>query len=89
MAQSLHRGPGAGEGGSSAGAQCSQEGPWCPVPDSEVPLGPQFSGYSRDDSTSLFYFYIFLEPRHMEVPRLGVKSELHLPAYTTATQHGI
>ena len=24
-------------------------------------------------------------PRHMEVPRLGVKSELHLLAYTTAT----
>ena len=24
-------------------------------------------------------------PRHMEVPRLGVKSELQLPAYTTAT----
>ena len=23
--------------------------------------------------------------RHMEVPRLGVKSELQLPAYTTAT----
>ena len=24
-------------------------------------------------------------PRHMEVPRLGVQSELQLPAYTTAT----
>ena len=24
-------------------------------------------------------------PRHMEVPRLGVKTELQLPAYTTAT----
>ena len=30
---------------------------------------------------------IFLQPhlQHMEVPRLGVKSELELPAYTTAT----
>ena len=27
-----------------------------------------------------------LRPRHMEVPRIGVKSELQLPAYTTA--HG-
>ena len=30
---------------------------------------------------------VFLGPhlRHMEVPRLGVESELQLPAYTTAT----
>ena len=38
----------------------------------------------------LFYFILFfgfLGPhlRHMEVPRLGVESELQLPAYTTAT----
>jgi len=34
----------------------------------------------------LFYFG-FLGPylQHMEVPRLGVKLELQLPAYTTAT----
>ena len=34
----------------------------------------------------IFYFFVFLGPhhRHMEVPRLGVKSELQLPAYTTA-----
>ena len=36
----------------------------------------------------LFYFICFLElhPQHMEVPRLGVESELQLPAYATA--HG-
>ena len=35
----------------------------------------------------LFYFIVFfgLHTRHMEVPRLGVQSELKLPAYTTAT----
>ena len=35
----------------------------------------------------LFYFFAFsgLHPWHMEVPRLGVKSELQLLAYTTAT----
>ena len=35
----------------------------------------------------LFRFFVFLGPhlQHMEVPRLGVKSELWLPAYTTAT----
>ena len=35
----------------------------------------------------LFLVFLGLHPRHMEVPRLGVKSELHLhlPAYTTAT----
>ena len=34
-----------------------------------------------------FPFVLFLGPRlrHMEVPRLGVKQELQLPAYTTAT----
>ena len=36
------------------------------------------------------YFYLFfwllgLYSRHMEVPRLGVESELQLPAYATAT----
>ena len=35
----------------------------------------------------LFFLLIFLglHPRHMEVPRLGVQSELQLPPYTTAT----
>ena len=38
----------------------------------------------------VFFFLVslsFLEPhpRHMEVPRLGVESELQLPAYTTVT----
>ena len=35
----------------------------------------------------LFIIFFFLGPHlwHMEVPRLGVKSELQLPAYATAT----
>jgi len=37
----------------------------------------------------LFYFYLFvflgLHPMHLEVPRLGIKSELHLLTYTIAT----
>ena len=41
----------------------------------------------------LFYLFIFIlffcfigpHPQHMKVPRLGVKSELQLLAYTTAT----
>ena len=34
-----------------------------------------------------FFFFFSLWPhlRHMKVPRLGVTSELQLPAYTTAT----
>ena len=32
-----------------------------------------------------FFFLLGLHPRHMEVLRLGVESELQLPAYTTAT----
>ena len=33
------------------------------------------------------YFFVFLGPHlgHKKVPRLGVKSELRLPAYTTDT----
>ena len=35
----------------------------------------------------LFFFLLFLglHSRHMEVPRLGFQSELHLPDYVTAT----
>ena len=35
----------------------------------------------------LFLFFCFLgpHPQHMEVPRLGVKSELQLPAYAATT----
>ena len=32
-----------------------------------------------------FFFFLGLHLWHTEVPRLGVKSELQLPAYVTAT----
>ena len=32
-----------------------------------------------------FFFFLGLHPRHIEVPRIGAKLELQLPAYTTAT----
>ena len=32
-----------------------------------------------------FCFFLGLHLQHMEVPRLGVESELQLPAYATAT----
>ena len=43
----------------------------------------------RPSGPFFFCFFVFLEPQlqHMEVPRLGVKSELQLPAYTTAHSH--
>ena len=31
------------------------------------------------------FCFLELHPGHMEIPRLGVQSELQLPAYTTAT----
>ena len=39
------------------------------------------------ESKKFFLSFVFLGPHlwHMEVPRLGVQSELQLPAYTTAT----
>ena len=36
-------------------------------------------------SRPLLFFFLGPHPWHMEVPRLGVKSELQLPAYATAT----
>ena len=33
----------------------------------------------------VLFFFLQLHPRHMDVPRLQVESELQLPAYTTAT----
>ena len=33
----------------------------------------------------IYFFFLGLHPRHMEVPRRGVDLELQLPAYTTAT----
>ena len=32
-----------------------------------------------------FFFFLWLHLWHLEVPRLGIKLELQLPAYTTAT----
>ena len=32
-----------------------------------------------------FFYFLGPHPQHMEVPRLGVESELQLPAYTTVT----
>ena len=45
--------------------------------------------------TFLIFIYLFIfvflgvYPQHMEVPRLGVKSELQLPVYTGAQQRRI
>ena len=38
-----------------------------------------------DNFAFLFVCFLGLHLRHVKVPRLGVKSELPLPAYTTAT----
>ena len=44
----------------------------------EVEMGVPFGGHS-------YFVFLGLYPRHREVPRLGVESELHLPAHPTAT----
>ena len=40
----------------------------------------------RPTLDSFFFNFVFIRatPTHMEVPRLGVESELQLPTYTTA-----
>ena len=57
--------------------------------------GGQKNTNMLDFSKSVFYFILLyftilflvlgLQPQHMEVPWLAVKSELQLPAYTTVT----
>ena len=47
-----------------------------------------YSLYILDTNSLSGFFLLFflgLHPWHMEVPRLGVQSELQLPAYTTTT----
>ena len=71
-----------------------------PLPLKEQPLPPIFPtrlwvrntfnesalpGMLRPSQTFSSFFLFRATPEHAEVPRLGVKSELQLPAYTTAT----
>ena len=51
--------------------------------------GPTGDGWKLRPHFLVFTFFVFLSspglhPWHMELPRLGVQSELQLPAYTTA-----
>ena len=52
-----------------------------------VSLSKSILSYKINAFYIFFFFLVFLGPclRHTEVPRLGVKLELQLPAYTTAT----
>ena len=43
-----------------------------------------FTPHPETFKSCFFVFYLGPHLQHMEVPRLGVKSELQLPAYTTA-----
>ena len=44
-----------------------------------------FSGLGALFFFFFFFFFLGSNPRHMEVPRLGVQLERQLPAYATAT----
>ena len=61
----------------------------CPrgTSDTRFVLWPRLppSVLGRDPLFLSFCFFLGLHPWHMEVPRLGVYSELQLPAYITAT----
>ena len=52
-----------------------------------IPALLEFTAQWTDSFIYLFIYFCFLGPPpwHMEVPWLGVESELQLPAYTTAT----
>ena len=42
----------------------------------------------EEEKTTIFFFFVFLGPYpwHMEVPKLGLESELQLLAYAKATE---
>ena len=65
--------------------ECS---PWLP----QAPVSPTNAGFLLGKQCHcsflallLFFFFLWLYLLHVEVPRLGFKSELQLPAYATAT----
>ena len=70
-------------------------GVWLPVraqtpgPSKGFPTRPHLSADTQADTFLIytFFFFVFLgpHPQHMQVPRLGVESELQRPAYATAT----
>ena len=47
--------------------------------------GKEIGKFAEPRFKEIFFFFLGPLLRHMEVPRLGVESELQLPAYTTAT----
>ena len=59
---------------------------WCAPSRSPQPsLQSILAKSSHLSRIRLLFFFLGLHLRHMEVPRLGVESELQLLAYTTAT----
>ena len=58
---------------------------WTPVKSMTSPFTD--NQWARAFFFSFFFFFVFLglNLQHMEVPRLGIESELQLLAYTTAT----
>ena len=55
----------------------------------QPPLDMALSYFTYICKKNFFSVCLGLHPWHMEVPRLGVKMELYLLAYTTATGTGI
>ena len=47
--------------------------------------GHEFDPWSGNLLPFFSFLFLGLKPWHMEVPRLGVKTELQVPAYTIAT----
>ena len=48
-------------------------------------LNSLFLSHSATQLSVFLFCFLGPHPWHVEVPRLGVESELQLPAYTTAT----
>ena len=63
------------------------QAPWSPCAHLTAHVLPQHSCHLSASAFLFFSFFVFLglHPRHMDVPKLGGKAELQLPACTTAT----
>ena len=58
---------------------------YCPPGNQRASSPCQVADISLISVFCLFFCFLGLHPRHMEVPRLEVELGLQLPAYTTAT----
>ena len=62
---------------------------WSGSNPNDSPRNSVFTQQLNKSSVNFFFFFLWPHLRHIEVPRLGVKLELQLPAYAKPQQYQI